>query len=106
NCAAAGLATDGDSCPCGKVVKGKWENGKPRTLFDVCGGRFARSSGFVPLDDIINTFTKTSREVWEAQQECTRPSSEGMIVPQFNRQQHGIRRYDPNPQNGPIYLAV
>ena len=29
----------------------------PRILKDVCKGRFYRSAGWKPLDDIINTFT-------------------------------------------------
>lgn len=95
-----------DKCPCHDVVKGRWENGSSRTLRDVCQGRLARSDGWIPLNDIINTFTKTSVAIWEAQQECIKPSLEGLVVPQFARERQGIRRWFADPVYGPIFMSV
>jgi hypothetical protein len=105
NCEAAGKGGD-SPCPCKDVPNGRWPDGKVRTLKDVCGGRFSHSDGFVPLDDIINTFTKATPEIWEAQQECSRPSSEGLVVPSFSRLRNGVKNWDPDPALGPIFMAV
>lgn len=93
-------------CPCDDVVKGRWENGQPRTLKDVCRGRMAKSDGWVPLNDVINTFTKTSKGIWEAQQECIKPSLAGLVVQGFTRESCAIQDYEPNPDLGPIYMSV
>lgn len=95
-----------DQCECDTVVKGRWEDGKPRTFASVCKGRLGRSAGWLPLDDLINTFTKSSRDIWEAQQECVRPSTEGLVIPTFARTNHCILKYDPLPELGTIYMAV
>lgn len=102
------VASPGETnhCDCDKVVSSRWDSGAPRTLKDVCGGRFARSDGWVDHETIKNTFTKSSRGIWEAQQECIKPSTEGLVIPQFSLERHGIRRYDPNPELGPIYMSI
>jgi hypothetical protein len=97
---------DCDKCDCDKVVSGRWDNGQPRTLKDVCGGRFAKSDGWVDHETIKNTFTKASQGIWEAQQECIKPSTEGLVMPQFSLERHGVRRYDPDPDHGPIFMSI
>lgn len=93
-------------CPCAGVPKGHWDNGSVRTLKDVCGGRLGKSTGWIPINDVINTFQSVSRPVWEAQQECKRPSNEGLVVPQFSRDRHTIRNWDAVPDYGPIFMSV
>ena len=93
-------------CPCNEVPGGRFADGRPRTLEDVCQGRFSKSDGFVPLSDIINTFTKASPEIWEAQQECSRPSSEGLIFPGFDKHRYGVIDWTPDPGLGPIFMSV
>jgi hypothetical protein len=95
-----------EPCPCKRVSGGTDAEGHERSLYDTCQGRFARSRGFLPLDDIINTYTKASPEIWAAQQECSRPSSEGLVVPYFNAQRHGIRSWDPHPEYGQVFMSV
>lgn len=104
---------DDQLCICNKIVNGVWDDGTteteptPRTLESVCAGRFGRSDGWRPLDpDIISKFEKNSRSMWEAQQECMKVASEGLILANFARETHGIRGYDPNPENGPIFQGV
>lgn len=93
-------------CPCKRVSGGRDQEGNERTLYSTCRGRFFRSRGFLPLADIINTYTKTSPEVWEAQQECSQPSSEGLILPYFDRNKHVIKEWMPHSEYGPIYMSV
>jgi hypothetical protein len=95
-----------DKCDCNKIVKGKWESGKDRTFESVCQGRAARSQGFLPLHDAHKTFRTTTRDVWEAQQECARPSSSGLCVPEFDRTRHTIKGYRPDPANGMCFASV
>ncbi len=93
-------------CKCNVVKSGEWAEGKPRLLEHVCGGAFAKADGFIPLEDLINSFTKSSKAMWEAQQECKRPYIEDISIPEFSRERHGIRNYMPDPANGPIYTAT
>lgn len=97
---------DCDSCDCDRVASGRWDNGRPRTLKDVCGGRFAKSEGWIDHETIKNTFTKASIGIWEAQQECIKPSTEGLVYPQFSVERHGIRKFEPDPENGPIFMGI
>lgn len=99
---------DDKKCPCHNVVKGTWrgEERTPRTLKDICKGRFARSGGWQPFSDVVNTFIQSATDIWEAQQECSRPSTENLYVPQFSRERHGVKNYLPNPDYGPIFMAV
>lgn len=93
-------------CQCDKVVKGTWDDGSTRKFSDVCRGRLARSQGFAPLSDVHKLFRNNSREVWEAQQECSRPETAGLVLPMFSRERYGIKWYEPDPDNGPIYIGV
>jgi hypothetical protein len=95
-----------EKCECNRVVKGKWESGEDRTFEDVCNGRLARSRGWLPLGDLHKTFRTTTRDVWEAQQECSRPSASGLRLPDFDRQRHGIRHFMPDPSNGMVFASV
>jgi hypothetical protein len=95
-----------EQCDCSRVASGRWDSGAPRTLKDVCGGRFAKSDGWIDHDTIKNVFTKSSQGIWEAQQECIKPSTEGLVMPHFSVERHGIQKYDPDPDLGPIYMSI
>lgn len=105
-CQVANLDNGCESCDCHLVQSGRWDNGSPRTLKDVCKGKFAKSDGWITRETIVNVFTKTSQSTWEAQQECSRPSTAGVVMPQFSIERHGVRGFIPDPDNGPIYLGV
>jgi hypothetical protein len=105
NCQVANPGCE-NPCPCDRVVKGSWEDGSPRRFTDVCQGRLARARGFLSLHDIHNTFRKTNQEVYEAQQLCTKPETSGLVLPQFSRQRHGVKWFDPDPANGPIFQGI
>lgn len=97
---------DSKKCECERIVKGRWDDGTPRTLKTVCNGKLAKSDGWIPFSDIVKTFTKTTKDVWEAQQECTRPSTSGLVLRNYGLETHGIRRWDPDPELGPIYAGI
>lgn len=79
---------------------------EPRSLESVCQGRFFRSRGHKPFDDITTLFLENPRETWEAEQECSQPSREGTYLKSYSQGRHGIKNYQPDPENGPIFQAV
>lgn len=94
-------------CPCDNVYgRAINEEGKRKSLKEVCRGDFATADGYTPLSDIISIFTKSSPTVWDAQQECIKPSTEGLVFNNFSRETHGCRGYEPDPENGPIFMVL
>lgn len=96
----------GKRCPCDTIKRGKLDGGVDRTLADVCNGRLARSQGWIDFDDVIKLFLSNTPEMWEAQQECKKPSTSGMVVPSFTRERHCIKNFEVDPGNGPIYQGI
>ena len=100
------------TCECDRHMKGTWaekdEDGrpKPRLLTDVCKGRLFRSRGFLPYEDVVQKFKQNSKPVWEAQQECSKPETEHNYLQGYEEARHGVREYEPDPENGPIYQSV
>lgn len=103
---AANVPNCGDGCGCDRIIKGEWDDGSPRRFSDVCGGKLARASGWVPLADLQATFKNTERSFWESQHQCIRPSTEGLVIPNFSRERHVLRGWQPDPANGPIYTST
>ncbi len=97
---------EGQHCGCDKIVKGEWESGEPRRFSDVCGGRAARGAGWFDKEDVWQKFMENDRRTWETQQECIKPSSEGLMIPEFDETRQGIRVWHPNPEYGPVYGSV
>lgn len=96
-------------CDCHTVVSGKWGDDReraPRTLADVCDGKFAKSEGHIFHDDIRRMFIENSQKMWEAQIECLRPTTEGMILESFERETHCIRNWSPRAEFGRIYCGI
>lgn len=93
-------------CNCHEVVKGEWEDGSPRTFDTVCNGRLSRSQGFLSLNDVHKKFVELDRDTWEAQQECSKPEVGGSVFKQFSPEKYGIKYYEPDPANGPIFMGV
>ncbi len=93
-------------CGCDKIVKGKWDDGTPRRFNEVCKGRLAKSKGFVDLDNIHKRFQSSNQEEWEAQQECSKPETGGMVFKTWDLNRYGIKWYAPTPDLGPIVMGV
>lgn len=95
-----------EKCQCHKVISGKWDDGTTRSFDQACGGKLAHSEGWITLDTLKNIFRTSTRDTWEAQQECLKPSREGLMYPTFNKELHGIRGYQPRPEYGNIYQGI
>lgn len=93
-------------CQCHTIRKGEWEDGTPRLLRDVCNGDFHKSRGWQPFGDIAKQFTENDRETFEVQQLCSKPEMRFHYVPTWRDERHQIRAFEPDPANGPIFLAV
>jgi len=107
NCQVANPFVDAKSqCDCDKVVKGFWEDGTNRTLKDICKGDFYKSQGWISHKDIVKLFRQSSKDTWEAQQECLKPSRSGLVYSMFNIKTHGIKSYLPDINNGRIYAGI
>jgi hypothetical protein len=46
-------------------------------------GRAARSDGFMPIPDVIRMYQSLDADTWDSQWRCKRPSSKGLVYPQF-----------------------
>lgn len=98
-------------CDCHKYKRDYWEAEgdelpKPRYLNEVCSGRFFRSRGYKRFDDIITLFQENDRQTWNAEQECSEPAGEGVYLKAYSQIRHGIKGYDPHPENGLIYQGI
>jgi hypothetical protein len=93
-------------CPCHKIKRGEWEDGSPRTLDQVCNGDFSKSRGWQPYGDIVKQFTENDRETFEAQVLCDKPEMRWHYVPTWRDERHLVRNFRPDPQQGPIFMAV
>ena len=63
-------------------------------LWDDCGGRAKEvlpGDGFVPVEDLITQFGRTSDRTWRAEMMCERPGVQDAVYPGF----------DPTPAPGP-----
>ena len=95
-----------ERCNCDSIRKGEWEDGRPRLLRDVCNGDFNRSRGWQPYGDIVKQFTENDRETFEVQQLCAKPEMRFHYVPTWRDEKHCIRKFEPDPANGPIFTSV
>lgn len=99
-------------CNCHTYQSDVWDTDDPdvptrsRTLEDVCQGRFFRSRGYQGFGDIQTFFLDNDRTTWEAEKECSQPSREGAYLKSYSQDRHGIRGYEPDPENGPIYTTT
>jgi hypothetical protein len=93
-----------EKCNCNKVVKGKRDDGSPRTFESECNGALARSAGYMSLHDLQRRFRTTGRDSWDAEMSCLRPSSEGLILRDFRAEQHTVTNW--TPQGGMIFQGI
>ncbi len=63
-------------------------------LWEECRGRAkTQCSGFIPIDDAIRMKARVSRETWDCEMLCLRPSTRGRVFPAFDELVH-IREWD------------
>jgi hypothetical protein len=99
-------------CDCDEIVNGVLEiqddngNPLPRTLESECQGRFYRSRGHRSRGEVIQLFMQNDQRTWLAQQLCRETESEGLYLPNFSRNRHGLARFPFNIANGPVYTGT
>jgi hypothetical protein len=99
-------------CDCHEIVNGTLEaqdeEGEPlpRTLASVCEGRFYRSRGHRSRGEVIQLFMQNDEHTFNAQQLCRETETEGLYLPKFSRNRHGLSRFPLDPANGPIYTGT
>jgi hypothetical protein len=59
-------------------------------LEEDCKGAAKQSDGFYDIDDAINAKLRTSKESWEAEMLCKRPSTKGAVFPTFEPAVHVV----------------
>jgi hypothetical protein len=107
-----GLDHDRCKCDCDRIQNGVLEaqddDGEPlpRTLASECGGDFYRSRGHRTRAEVIQLFLQNDERTWRAQQLCRETESEGLYLPSFSRNRHGLARFGFDPANGPIYTGT
>jgi hypothetical protein len=82
--------------------------GKRLQILPAVGGMPGRGEdalrGFFSIDDAIAMKQRTSREMWECEMLCRRPSTVGCVFPSFDVEMH-VRKCE-NEASGTISLAV
>jgi hypothetical protein len=107
-----GLDRDQCRCDCNEIQNGlreaQDENGNPlpRTLEYECDGRFYRSRGHRTRAEVIQLFLQNDERTWRAQQLCRETETEGLYLPSFSRNRHGLARFGFDPANGPVYSGT
>jgi hypothetical protein len=107
-----GLDRDECKCDCDSIVNGALEsldeNGDPlpRTLASECQGDFYRSRGHRTRAEVIQLFLQNDERTWRAQQLCQETETEGLYLPSFSRNRHGLARFGFDPANGPVYSGT
>ena len=94
NCSACRLAG-----PC--VAKARQYYSQPDRQLGIA----ADACGVLAIDDAIKQLSQWSRQQWQAEAECQRPSLEGLIYPAFDRRTHVERELVLQP-NLPTYRAI
>jgi hypothetical protein len=99
---------DCSDCPYSRHVRGKWDDGRPRTFEQMCKkdsqyrdsdgrvlGKLSQSDGHIAVEDSVSRFLKLSRRTWEAQQESRRPTAEGLVYGEWDEERNAL-----SPEHG------
>jgi len=90
-----------EACPLGEVCLAKARSLNPHTKV----GLASRCMGLFSVADAITQIQQWSKQQWEAEAECKRPTLEGTVYPQFDRAVHVLPEL--NFKEGlPVYRAI
>jgi hypothetical protein len=107
-----GMDRDKCKCDCHEIVNGLLETQDeggglmPRTLASECEGRFYRSRGHRSRGEVIQLFLQNDARTWSAQQLCRETESEGLYIPSFSRNRHGLSKFAFDISNGSVYTGT
>ncbi len=62
-------------------------------LWDDCRGRAKSAIGFIPVDDLVQQWKRTSRHAWSVEMMCRQPEVSDCVYPQFDPALH-VREED------------
>ncbi len=88
-------------CPLGPVCLTKARERHPLAKIGIA----SKAHGLIAIDDAIKQFRMWSREAWEAEAECKRPSLSGMVYSAFNPAVH-VRPDLDFDDDLPIFRAI
>jgi hypothetical protein len=68
-------------------------------LVEACQTKAKQSDGYYDIKDAIDKFTGMDRATWDAQWECKKPGTDGLVYGEFDEAVHVIPRasFTPNP---------
>ena len=73
-------------------------------LWSDCAGKAKKASGYFSIDDCLDFQRRASRQAWECEMLCLRPSRENVVFGDFNVKLYvGAFDYDPNL---PLYRTI
>jgi len=53
-------------------------------LWDDCRGRAKTANGFIPVDDLVQQWRRTSRHAWSVEMMCRQPQTRDCVYPEFD----------------------
>jgi len=65
-------------------------------LWDDCGGRAKHAAGFVPVDDLVRQWRRSSKATWDAEMMCRRPSTRDVVYQEFDPTRHVGEDFSPS----------
>ena len=71
-----------------------------------CRGRAKEAEGFMPVDDVIAHWQRTSNSNWAAEMMCERPSVQSAVYPMFDPTPGGRHVIDTSPGGGDHELVA
>lgn len=67
-------------------------------LWEDCRGRAKSAIGFIPVEDLVQQWHRTSRHAWSVEMMCRQPQVSDCVYPEFNPAVH-VREDDPSGDN-------
>src|SRR5205823_2123489 len=77
-------------------------------LQEDCDGRARHANGFFKIDDAIAMKRRVSKEMWETEMLCLRPSVKGAVFPSFAKEIH-VKDESPGlalPRSNDFWLGI
>ncbi len=68
-------------------------------LWDDCRGLAKDAIGFIPVDDLVRQWHRTSRRAWSVEMMCRQPQVSDCVYPEFDPTKH-VREEDPHDNQG------
>jgi hypothetical protein len=74
---------------------------KPCVLWSDCEGSAKQAGGFIPVDDLVTQWHRTSDDTWQAEMLCRQPKRQDRVYPNFDPNRHIVRMPPLGPRVAP-----